>query len=108
MLISNPVERQVKILAPGVTARTFWGEKLMLVTVDFEPNSSVPIHKHPHEQSGMVISGTLEFIIGNERRVLAPGALYFIPGNVEHGAISGAEPTQVLDIFTPVREEFKY
>ena len=80
----------------------------MLVSVEFEPNASVPIHKHPQEQAGMVIAGSLEFIIGNEHQILPPGALYFVPGNVEHGAKSGPEPTKVLDIFTPVRDDFKY
>ena len=108
MLYSNPQDRQIKILAPGVNARTFWGDNLMLVSVEFAANTSVPTHKHPQEQAGIVISGSLEFIIGNEHQVLHPGSLYFVPGNVEHSAKSGPETTQVLDIFTPVRDEYMY
>jgi hypothetical protein len=33
---------------------------------------------------------------------------YIIPGSVEHGARAGRSATRVLDVFSPVREEYKY
>ena len=45
-------ERQSKELAPGVVTRTFWGNNVLLSIVEFEPNSDVPSHTHPHEQAG--------------------------------------------------------
>lgn len=101
-------KRQTKELAPGVRARTFWGEALMLAVVTFDPNCAVPPHKHPHEQAGTVLSGEIEFVIAGETKLLHAGDVYLIPSQVEHSAKSGRDPAKVLDIFTPVREDLKY
>jgi quercetin dioxygenase-like cupin family protein len=105
---NHPETRDTKELASGVLARTFWGQDLMLAAVTFEPNAQVPAHKHPHEQAGRVLSGEVEFIINGEKRRLKAGDIYLIPSNVEHSAKAGPSPAQVLDIFTPVREDLKY
>ena len=100
--------RQTKTLAPGADARTFWGDNILLSIVDFEPHSEVPSHTHPHEQGGMLLEGDLEMMIAGESRMLKPGDVYIIPGNVEHLARTRASRARVLDIFSPVREELKY
>jgi quercetin dioxygenase-like cupin family protein len=95
-------------LFSGVTAQTFWGDKMMLSRVVLEPGGVVPPHQHPHEQAGVVLEGTLEFTIGGETKVLGPGEMYIIPGNVEHKVVPVGDQTAVaLDIFSPVREEYK-
>lgn len=108
MYYYDPKSRQTKELAPGVRTRTFWGEKVLLSVVEFDPSSEVPNHTHPHEQGGMMLEGELEMDIAGETRTLRPGDVYIIPGDVEHWARSGSMPARVLDIFSPVREEFKY
>lgn len=100
--------RPIKELLPGVNARTFWGDNLLLAVVDLEANAIIPPHSHPHEQGGLVIEGELEFTIGDEIRLAKTGDLYIIPGGVEHGVRVGIQPARVLDIFSPVREEYKY
>jgi quercetin dioxygenase-like cupin family protein len=104
----NPENRQFKELAPGVRARTFWGENLMLAVVEFDANASVPPHKHPHEQAGTVLTGEIVFVIDGESKTLSAGDLYLIPSEVEHSARAGDAPVQVLDIFTPVRQDLTY
>ena len=100
--------RTVKDLLPGIHARTFWGEKMLLAVVDLDANAVIPPHKHPHEQCGVVLKGELTFSIAGEVRTLHPGDPYVIPGDVEHNVIVGAEAAQVMDVFSPVREEYKY
>ena len=46
--------------------------------------------------------------IESEVKLLKPGDMYIIPGGVEHYARCGDTPAKALDIFSPVREEFKY
>ena len=104
----DPKERQTKELAAGVRTRTFWGSNLLLSVVELDPNSEVPSHTHPHEQAGMMLEGALEMSVAGETKLLNPGDIYIIPGDVEHWARSGNSPVRVLDIFSPVREEFKY
>ena len=108
MYFFDASEREAKVLAPGVKTRTFWGDNQLLSIVELEPNSEVPNHTHPHEQGGLMLEGELEMNIAGESRILKPGDGYVIPGGVEHYARSGDGPARVLDIFSPVREEFKY
>lgn len=100
--------RAFKAMRDNVQARTFWGEKLMLAVVDLEANAELPMHSHPHEQGGVVLKGEVVFNIDGEMKTLRPGDLYIVPGDVEHGLKVGDAPAQLLDVFSPVREEFKY
>jgi quercetin dioxygenase-like cupin family protein len=92
---------------PGVSIRTAAAERMMLSLVDLEANSVVAEHDHPHEQVGMVLSGRVNFFIGDEQKTLGPGDFFRIPGGVRHKVIVLDEPARVLDIFTPVREEYR-
>lgn len=104
----NPDERAVKQLLEGIQARTFWGANMLLAVVDLDAGAILPAHSHPHEQAGIVLTGELEFVIDGEARHLKPGDLYIIPGHVVHSVTVGSDPARVLDIFSPVREEYKY
>ena len=100
--------RESKELIEGARTQTFWGDNMLLSLVSIDANSEVPNHTHPHEQAGIVIEGELEMGIGGEVKTLKPGDMYIIPGNIEHYAKCGDIPAKALDVFSPVREEFKY
>ena len=100
--------REAKEMLPGVRIRTFWGKEMLLSLVDLDANTTVPMHSHLHEQAGTIISGEMEMTIGGKKKLLKTGDTYIIPGNVQHNAVTGNKPAQVLDIFSPVREEYKY
>jgi len=92
---------------PGVNIETCAGERLMLSLVELAPHSVVEEHFHPHEQAGMILQGRLLFFIGAEQKTLEAGDRYFVPGNVRHKVVTLDEPARVLDVFTPVREEYR-
>lgn len=95
-------------LAPGITIRTAWGERIMLSFLDFEAEgASVPPHQHLHEQMGMGLQGEFRLVIGCEERLIRPGDVYLIPSGVEHSATAVGGPARALDIFSPPREEYK-
>ncbi len=100
--------REPMELIPGARTRTFWGEHVLLSLVEIDAGAEVPNHTHPHEQAGIVVEGEMQMGIAGEERTLKPGDMYIIPGDVEHYARSQGTPVKVLDIFSPVREEFKY
>ena len=108
MYFHNPDKRETKELLPGIIARTFWGQQMLMAVVDLEPHTELPRHSHPHEQVGIVIEGNIEFDVAGEVQVLQPGEVYVIPGGVEHGARTFEKPVKVMDVFSPVREEYKY
>jgi quercetin dioxygenase-like cupin family protein len=92
---------------PGVRIRTCAAEKVMMSLVDIEPHAVVEEHSHPHEQVGMVLEGRARFLIGGEEKTLGPGDQYRIPGGVRHKVIGLEEPCRALDIFCPVREDYR-
>ena len=100
--------REAKEIVPGVRIRTFWGDEMLLSIADLDANVTVPIHGHSNEQAGTVISGELELTIDGETRWVKPGDTFIIPGGVEHGARTGDIPARVLDVFSPVREDYQY
>ena len=103
----NPENIVPKVLAPGVTAKIASGERMMLSLVTFAPDAVVPAHSHPHEQMGMLVSGTLEFTIAGETRVLSGSGMVFVPGGVPHAAKAGPGGAVALEVFSPPREEFR-
>src|SRR5690242_16656355 len=107
MYFFEPSEQKARELVPGIVAQLFWGERMMLAVVEIEPGALLPDHNHPHEQAGMILEGELELTIGGETRLLTTGQAYFIPGGTAHSARAGDARCQVLDIFSPVREEYK-
>ena len=93
---------------PGIVLRTFWGDNMLLSHVTLAPNSVVPEHSHPHEQGGIVVSGQMELTIAGETRTLHVGDMYIAPGIRVHSVVAGPEGCIALDIFSPVREEYKF
>ena len=100
--------RETKEIVPGVRIRTFWANEMLLSMVDIDAQAIVPMHNHPHEQAGTIISGRLQMTIDGEARWLEPGDTYIIPGGVDHMAVAGPEPARALDVFSPVRAEYQY
>ena len=80
---------------------------MMMSVVDIAPHAAVEEHQHPHEQVGMLLEGRAIFFIGGEQKTLQAGDLYRIPGNVRHKVIALDQPVRAIDIFCPVREEYR-
>jgi len=62
-------------------------------------------HAHPHEQMVYVVSGHITFEHPGGRFDARAGDSFLVPGNVEHQA-SAHEDSEVLDIFTPRRDDY--
>lgn len=103
----TPDECAHHTIFPGVDIRTCSGEKMMMSVVDIAPHAVVEEHQHPHEQVGMLLEGRAIFFIGDEQKTLQTGDLYRIPGNVRHKVIALDQPVRAIDIFCPVREEYR-
>lgn len=82
-----------------------YNDSLMLVRVQFEEGSIGYTHNHPHSQIAYVESGVFEFSVGEEKTTLKKGDCAYVPPDAEHGAVC-LETGVLLDIFSPVREDF--
>ena len=54
-----------------------------------------------------MLDGELVMEIGGEEHVLRPGDAYEIPSGVQHSAQALDAPCRVLDVFQPVREDYR-
>jgi len=98
----TPVE-----MLPGIFRRTMTdGDEMMLCEVTLDGGAIVPMHTHPHEQTGYLVSGRLRLKIDDEVRDLSPGDCWMIPGGVPHEA-TALERAVIIDVFSPPREEYR-
>lgn len=91
---------------PGVTRRVLaYNKGLMCVENTFEKGAVGALHSHPHTQITYVVSGRFRFTIGGEVREVTAGDTMLKTDGIIHGC-EALEPGVLLDIFTPMREDF--
>ena len=103
----DPAECGHHTIFGNVPIRTCAGDHIQLSLVDIPPHGVVDWHDHPNEQMGMVVAGRLTFQIGDEVKTLGPGDFYRIPGGVRHRVEGHEIPSQALDVFYPIRNEYR-
>ncbi len=91
---------------PGITGRYVHLERMSLSDVARAASVVVPSHQNPHEQVSYVLSGRLEFNVGDETRVMAAGDCALIPCGAPHGCHALTD-CRVLDLVCPVREDYR-
>ncbi|MEA5428567.1 cupin domain-containing protein [Arcicella lustrica] len=82
-----------------------YNDDIMLVKVAFEKGGVGAIHSHPHLQISYVSAGAFEITIGDDKKVLKEGDVYFVPSEVLHGAAC-LEAGELIDVFSPMRADF--
>lgn len=100
--------REAKEVVSGVRIRTFWGKEMLLSAAELDANVVMPVHSHPQEQAIIVVSGEFELTIDGETRTVQAGDAAIVPAGVEHGVRTGDKPARVVDVFSPVREDYQY
>ncbi|MDX6289504.1 MAG: hypothetical protein QOH42_1303 [Blastocatellia bacterium] len=99
---SIPVEQ----LEPGIERQMIVGENLMICRLRIAPKVVTPAHDHPHEQMTIVERGRALFTIGDEQRIASAGDVLHFPPGTWHGATMLEEEVILVDIFSPIREDF--
>lgn len=82
-----------------------YNDDIMLVKVAFEQGGIGALHTHPHLQISYIASGAFEITIGDDKKVLNEGDVYFVPSGILHGAVCLAAGV-LIDVFSPMREDF--
>ncbi|MBU1012083.1 MAG: cupin domain-containing protein [Bacteroidetes bacterium] len=81
------------------------GKKSMVTKMNYKIGDQVPVHSHPNEQSGYVISGKYKIKFQTYDELLYPGDSYSIPENIDH-TWEVIEAGEVIDVFTPPRLDY--
>ena len=82
-------------------------EHLMMVRANMEPGRSHPFHSHPtREEMIYIISGKAEQWVGQQKKILGPGDMAFIPMGEIHGTWNvGDEMLVFLAILSPAKAD---
>ncbi len=109
-MYATPYENVVpETIAPGRTRYITYTDHLMLVAVDFDDGPAAqpdPPHSHPHEQVTYVAEGEVLFFLEGSPTRLGPGSVVRIPSNVPHSIQTLTGHARLVDVFTPIREDF--
>jgi quercetin dioxygenase-like cupin family protein len=91
---------------PGMIRQVLaYNPHLMLVRHTFEKGWKGARHSHPHHQMVYVVRGHILFQAQGKSWEMRAGDSIVVDGGVEHEA-SAFEPSEVLDVFTPYRQEY--
>src|SRR5262249_5389327 len=90
----------------GIERQMVVGDNLMICRFRFAPHLVTAEHSHPHEQMSIVIHGRVRFFVEGQERIASPGDVLHFPSGCWHGATMMDEEVVLIDIFTPIREDF--
>lgn len=91
---------------PGIRMKTLvHGEKTLLAEFHLEKGAVLPLHSHPHEQTGYLVSGSMRLTIGDAVHDVGPGDGWCVPEDVRHKAEILADAV-AIEVFSPVREDY--
>lgn len=93
-------------LIDGVQLGTLvYGEKTLMGQFRLAGGSDLPVHHHPYEQTGYLISGRIVLTIDGVDHEAGPGDSWCIAADVPHSA-RAIEDSLALEVFSPVREDY--
>ena len=91
---------------PGVRRRGFGTDRVLLVMNECEPGMDLRPHVHDFDQIAMIVSGSANYQVGEERNEMGPGSIVLIPAGIEHYIEPiGDEVVQNIDVFAPARDD---
>jgi quercetin dioxygenase-like cupin family protein len=92
---------------PGFLGAFLHSDNMTVASWSVDAGATFPEHAHPHEQISVVTKGKFELTIDGETDVLRPGRIAIIPSDATH---SGRALTdcEIIDVFSPVREDYRH
>ena len=84
---------------------TGYDTQLMMVKVKFEKGAIGYVHDHFHSQTTYVCAGKFKITVDDKSEILEAGDGFFVQPNLKHGA-ECLEAGILIDVFSPVREDF--
>lgn len=93
-------------LIHGISISTLvYGNATLMARFRLDAGVDLPMHRHPHEQTGYLVSGRMTMTIAGKAHEFGPGDSWCIPADVEHGA-AVHETCLAIEVFSPVREDY--
>ena len=106
MFVKNP-EITSTPCGKGVTRKILGrGGSVMMVEVTFQKGAVGDIHQHPHEQVSYIHQGSFVFHLNGNEQVLKIGDSVYVGPNLLHGVTALEQPSMIIDVFSPQRQDF--
>ncbi len=106
MLVTHSQDEGMGTPEPGLKRQVMsYSPAMMLVRHTMVKGWVGTRHSHPHEQMVYIVRGRIRFEHPGGTFEAGPGDSFLVPGGVLHQA-AAIEDSEVLDIFTPMREEY--
>jgi len=83
---------------PNINSYAELGKDLVMVIMEIGARAEDSGHSHPFDQCGMVLSGSIEMFVGEEKRLLHTHDSYFLPAGIIHGWKTLDNPATLLDV----------
>ncbi|MEP3373261.1 MAG: cupin domain-containing protein [Maribacter dokdonensis] len=97
----KPVE-----IMPGFHGKLIHTDQISMAFWEVEKGAIVPEHAHMNEQIMHVIEGEFQFTLDGDTKIYHPGDIVIIAPHKKHSGIA-LTPCRLLDVFSPVREEYR-
>lgn len=91
---------------PGFTGHPVHTEGMTVMYWTIEQGATIPEHQHVHEQLTYVLEGAFDMTVDGERREMTAGQFTTIPSNILHHG-TALTPCKLLDVFIPVRQDYR-
>ena len=98
-------DEPVEELTPLLGRQLLNTETMTIGRILLAAGAVVPSHHHVHEQVANVLEGRLQFVVGDDERVVSAGESVFIPSEVPH-SVEALDDSVLLDVFSPRREDW--
>jgi mannose-6-phosphate isomerase-like protein (cupin superfamily) len=83
-----------------VNGQTYGFEGLSFIITETRPHGGPPLHTHKTEEAHVVLSGTMEYVIGNQRFTVKAPYVARVPAGVAHTFMNaGTGPLNVIAVF---------
>lgn len=93
-------------IAEGIERQLMWGDRVMVCRLRCAPGVVTAAHSHPHEQITLVERGRVNFTVDGRDYVASAGDVLHFRSGCRHGATMLDEEVVLIDIFSPIREDF--
>lgn len=82
---------QIALVCDPETPSGEFVHDLVVLFENLAAGDRIPLHTHPMEEVIIIEEGSAEVTLGDERRVVEPGAVVFIPVGKPHGVRNATE-----------------
>ena len=105
-IIRKATPRGYQPALPEIERKTLvYGEHTLLTEFRMRKGSTLPLHAHPQEQTGYLVSGHVRLTVGLRTVDARPGDSWAIPGGTQHRAAI-LEDSVAIEVFSPVRKDY--